>query len=60
MTIALEPSASAAGERWREGEYDLIYQGTAAFAGIAADELTVVQRAPGGMTVYRRAEAAVG
>src|SRR5205085_207574 len=52
VTIELEPSPSASGERWREGEYDLIYEVTAALAGIAADELTVVQRAPGGVTVY--------
>ncbi|HEX9416503.1 MAG TPA: ABC transporter substrate-binding protein [Gaiellaceae bacterium] len=45
-------SPAAAGERWRSGEYDLIYEMLATLAGSPADEETVVQRAPGGLTNY--------
>jgi ABC-type transport system substrate-binding protein/class 3 adenylate cyclase len=52
VTIALEPSPVAAGDRWRGGEYDLIYEGIAAAAAVVATDEAVVQRAPGGFTMY--------
>lgn len=50
MTLELEPSPPAAGDRWRDGEYDLIYEFLAALAGSPADGETVVQRGSGGFT----------
>jgi ABC-type transport system substrate-binding protein/class 3 adenylate cyclase len=52
VTIELEPSPPAAGDRWRAGEYDLMYEFLAELAGSPADEETIVQRAPGGFTDY--------
>ncbi len=52
VTIELEPSPAAAGDRWRRGEYDLMYDVLATIAGAVADDETVVQRAPGGFTAY--------
>ena len=52
VTIELEPSPRAAGERWRDGDYDLIYEFVAELAGSPTDEETVVQRAIGGHTKY--------
>jgi ABC-type oligopeptide transport system substrate-binding subunit len=41
-------SPEEAGDRWRSGEYDLIYEGLAPLAGaVATDETVVVQRGPG-------------
>ncbi|MEP6978089.1 MAG: ABC transporter substrate-binding protein [Thermoleophilia bacterium] len=45
-------SPEEAGDRWRSGQFDLFYEGLAALAGVAADDETVVQRAPGGPTHY--------
>jgi ABC-type transport system substrate-binding protein/class 3 adenylate cyclase len=45
-------SPEEAGDRWRNGEYDLIYEGLAALAGAVATDETVVQRGPGGFTWY--------
>ncbi|MGI9110817.1 MAG: ABC transporter substrate-binding protein [Gaiellaceae bacterium] len=52
VTIALEPSPSAAGERWRAGEFDLMYEFLAALAGTAPGDQTIAQRAPGGSTHF--------
>jgi ABC-type transport system substrate-binding protein/class 3 adenylate cyclase len=52
VKIKLEPSPAAAGDQWREGEYDLMYEGLAELAGIVANADTVVQSAPGGFTNY--------
>jgi ABC-type transport system substrate-binding protein len=52
VRIELEPSPPAAGDRWRGGDYDLIYEGLAAIAGAVATDDTVVQRASGGFTYY--------
>jgi len=52
VTISLEPSPAAAGERWQVGEFDLMYDFLASLAGIAADDRTILQRAPGGFTDY--------
>src|SRR5829696_8871846 len=51
VTIALERPA-AGGERWRDGDYDLMYDVFAANAGIAAADDTLVERHPGGATSY--------
>jgi ABC-type transport system substrate-binding protein/class 3 adenylate cyclase len=45
-------SPAAAGDRWRSGEFDFIYEGLAALAGIVGTDDTVMQRAPGGHTEY--------
>lgn len=52
VTIELEPSPAAAGDRWRAGEYDLMYDFLAELADLAEDDQTVVQRAPGGFTNF--------
>ncbi len=52
VTVELEPSPAAGGKRWKEGEYDLIYESFAAAAGIDTADETVVQRAPGGDTWF--------
>jgi ABC-type transport system substrate-binding protein/class 3 adenylate cyclase len=52
VTIERETSPTAAGDRWRSGEYDLIYEGLAALGGVVAADETIVQRAPGGFTDY--------
>jgi ABC-type transport system substrate-binding protein/class 3 adenylate cyclase len=52
VTIEIEPSPRAAGERWRDGDYDLIYELVAELAGSPTDDETVVQRAVGGHTKY--------
>jgi len=52
VTIELEPSPAAAGERWRSGEHDLIYEVMARLADVAGAADTVVQAAPGGHTSF--------
>ena len=52
MTIALQSAPSDAGERWREGKYDVMYEFLAELAGSPTDETTVVDRSPGGYTDY--------
>ena len=41
MTIELEASPAVAGDRWRDGEYDLLYDVLAEVAGLADDETVV-------------------
>jgi ABC-type transport system substrate-binding protein/class 3 adenylate cyclase len=52
VTIVLEASPDAAGEGWRSGRYDLMYEALAAQAGIAENEDTVAQQGSGGFTDY--------
>jgi ABC-type transport system substrate-binding protein len=52
VAIELEPSPPDAGDRWRAGEYHVIYDFIANHAGLSADEETVVQQAPAGYTDY--------
>jgi ABC-type transport system substrate-binding protein/class 3 adenylate cyclase len=52
VELELEPSPADAGERWRQGEYDVVYEFLAEVADLSPDEMTVVQRTPGGMTDY--------
>ena len=52
VTIELEPSPSAASERWRRGDYDLMYDVLADLAGNVPFDEKLVQRAPGGFTDY--------
>ena len=50
VTIELEASPAAAGDRWRNGEYDVLQAGLTRRA--VADDETVVQQAPGMFTWY--------
>jgi ABC-type transport system substrate-binding protein len=52
VTIELEPSAAAAVDRWRRGDYDVLDQLFGARAGAAGDDDAVVQRLPGMTTWY--------
>jgi peptide/nickel transport system substrate-binding protein len=52
VTVRLEPSPPAACERWRNGEFDVMYAFLARLGGAVEDERTVVQRKPGGNTDY--------
>ena len=59
VTIELEPSPEAAAERWRAGEFDVIYEYLAKLAGIGVDQRTVAQGAPGGFTDYLGLDASL-
>ena len=52
VRIELEASPTVANDRWRAGDYDLMYDVLAEVAGVIADDETVVERASGGFTEY--------
>jgi ABC-type transport system substrate-binding protein len=52
VRMELEASPEAGGERWRSGEYDVMYEVLAKLAGDIATDETVLQRSPGGFTDY--------
>ena len=52
VRIVLEASPAAAGDRWKRGDYDLIYDVFVARAGDITGDETVVEWAPGGFTEY--------
>ena len=52
VTVELEPSPDAAGDRWRRGDYDMMYEVLAALAGDITTDTTVAERTSGGFTDY--------